>query len=43
MNYKSSFQLKVFETFLKKIGKNIYKNLDFNENIVEPNLVDLKI
>ena len=38
---KSSVQLKVLETFIqKKIGKNIYKNFDFNQNIIQANLVD---
>ena len=38
---KSSVQLKVLETFIqKKINKNIYKNFDFNQNIIQANLVD---
>ena len=37
---KSSVQLKVLETFIQKIGKNIYKNFDFNQNIIQANLVD---
>ena len=41
MMYKSSVQLEVFKTFLKKkIGKHLYKNLDPNENIVRANFVD---